>query len=275
MSNAGAGERAAILEPVGTGFRFCVQYRPAPANVLRGAVVYVHPFAEEMNRSRRMAALAAGAMARAGWAVTQCDLLGCGDSSGDFGDATWDDWISDLQRAVARARCEAGAGRLWLWATRGGALLLPALLETCPDADLLLWQPVASGQLALTQFLRLSAASTMVGGEGASVKELRATLADGAAVEVAGYTVGPRLARGLDGARLIELPASFRGRVRWLEVVGEGDALSPVALSTSDAWKQRGIDVHSETVAGPPFWQTIEIAECPPLIDRTLSALLT
>ena len=59
-------------------------------------MLYIHPFAEEMNKSRRMAALQSRALAQAGYAVLQIDLLGCGDSSGDFGDATWQSWVSDV-----------------------------------------------------------------------------------------------------------------------------------------------------------------------------------
>ena len=59
-------------------------------------MVYIHPFAEEMNKARRMAALQSRALAAAGFDVLQIDLLGCGDSSGDFGDATWNDWVNDV-----------------------------------------------------------------------------------------------------------------------------------------------------------------------------------
>ena len=38
------------------GQRFCIYHPPQGATV-RALVVYVHPFAEEMNKSRRMAAL--------------------------------------------------------------------------------------------------------------------------------------------------------------------------------------------------------------------------
>ena len=71
------------------GQRFCLFHR-AHGDVTKGSILYIHPFAEEMNKSRRMAALQARALAKAGYAVLQLDLLGCGDSSGDFGDALID-----------------------------------------------------------------------------------------------------------------------------------------------------------------------------------------
>ncbi|MDO9450700.1 MAG: hypothetical protein Q7J21_09460, partial [Rugosibacter sp.] len=69
--------------------RFCLYHSPVPGAALRGAVVYIHPFAEEMNFSRHMVALQSRALAAQGYAVLQIDLLGCGDSAGDFSEASW------------------------------------------------------------------------------------------------------------------------------------------------------------------------------------------
>ena len=51
------------------GQRFCLLHTPPASQPALGHVVYVHPFAEEMNASRRMAALNARALARAGSAA--------------------------------------------------------------------------------------------------------------------------------------------------------------------------------------------------------------
>ena len=79
------------------GQRFCL-FHASQEPIVRGSILYIHPFTEEMNKSRRMAALQSRALARAGYDVLQIDLLGCGDSSGDFGDATWQEWVSDVLR---------------------------------------------------------------------------------------------------------------------------------------------------------------------------------
>ncbi|HEU6456255.1 MAG TPA: hydrolase 2, exosortase A system-associated, partial [Roseateles sp.] len=75
--------------------RLCLFH--APVSAPRSKVLYLHPFAEEMNKSRRMAALACRKLAQAGHAVLQIDLRGCGDSSADFGDASWADWQADVR----------------------------------------------------------------------------------------------------------------------------------------------------------------------------------
>ena len=113
--------REIFFLPVGDGQRFCI-YHPPQTSVERGAVLYLHPFAEEMNKSRRMASLQSRALAEAGYGVLQIDLLGCGDSSGDFSDATWEAWRGDVVHAVAWLRQRTSAP-LTLWGLRVGCLL--------------------------------------------------------------------------------------------------------------------------------------------------------
>ena len=50
------------------GQRFCLFY-PAQGHSIRGLVLYIHPFAEELNKVRRMAALQARSLAQAVHAV--------------------------------------------------------------------------------------------------------------------------------------------------------------------------------------------------------------
>ncbi|MGI4849783.1 MAG: serine aminopeptidase domain-containing protein [Janthinobacterium lividum] len=159
------------------GQRFCLYHAPstiAPspsaigalggaATACRGALVMVHTFAEEMNRSRRMCAMQARALADAGIAVLVVDLYGCGDSSGDFGDARWQIWLDDLLLAKRwlEQRCGVVAGYLGL---RLGALLAlnAAADASTPVGPLVLWQPVLRGATYLTQFLRLRQAAQLL-----------------------------------------------------------------------------------------------------------------
>jgi pimeloyl-ACP methyl ester carboxylesterase len=79
----------------------------------------VHPFAEEMNKSRRMAALQSRALAAQGYAVLQIDLFGCGDSGGDFATRRGRNGATTSRRdAMAAARV---SGAITLWGLRLGA----------------------------------------------------------------------------------------------------------------------------------------------------------
>lgn len=263
----------AFFLPANSGHRFCLFYEPAPDEVQKGAVVYIHPFAEEMNKSRRMAALQAKRMAQAGYAVLQLDLYGCGDSSGDFGDASWSDWVADIKAACVwlRARCDVP---LWLWGLRSGCLLAAeAASQLDSPVSLLFWQPVVSGKQFLQQFLRLKIAGEMLGGEGkAQMDKLRATLASGGSVEIGGYDLSSSLANGLGSAELVL--SENVDRVEWFEVSGKPEAtLSPLAIARLEQWKTGTRFARGSVVCGPAFWQTVEISECPTLLDASISAM--
>ena len=254
------------------GQRFCL-FHEAVGTSTRGTVVYVHPFAEEMNKSRRMASIQARALSQAGYSVLQMDLLGCGDSSGDFSDATWQDWVADVVEASQWLQ-HREAAPLWLWGLRAGCLVATAAAnELSVPCQLLFWQAPSAGNTLLQQFLRLKSVGDMLEGKAKGAMEsIRQQLAAGSSVNVAGYTLAPGLAAGLDTATL---GAPLRcGRVEWIELSTRADAvLLPVSERTLARWQEAGVSVRSHIVTGPAFWQTTEIEDVPGLIDATLAAL--
>ena len=255
------------------GQRFCMVHRPAGKP--RGLILHLHPFAEELNKTRRMSALGARTFADEGWLVLQIDLLGCGDSSGDFADASWSGWLADVSLGTQWLRAQS-SGPLLLWGVRAGALLATSWLCAGSQAEgLLLWQPVASGRLHLQQFLRLHSVSQMLGDSnaGVSVSRLRDELAAGRVVEVAGYGVSPALGSGLEAATM-SLPATFQGMVHVLELSGAETLTSSAAVQLLAAdWSKVGVEARCETLRGPAFWTTQEIVEVPELIHQSCKAL--
>lgn len=262
----------------GAAARFALYH--APQGRCRGAWLYLHPWAEEMNKARRMAALQARALAAAGWAVLQLDLHGCGDSAGDFGDASWDSWRADVALGLDWLHATLG-GQLpqapGLWGLRLGALLAldyAARPAGRAPAQLLLWQPVLQGASHLTQFLRLRVAAQMLGEGNADggTDALRASLAGGTPLEVAGYTLAPAMASALDALDASRLPPPCP--VNWLEVAAaEGRPLPPLAQRVLQGWQAAGVDARAQCVAGPQFWATQEIAEAPALLAATCALL--
>lgn len=271
------------FQPGPLGQRLCL-WHASPAQAPRALVVHVHAFAEEMNKSRRMAALQARALAAAGCGVLQFDLLGCGDSAGEFSDATWHAWAGDVVAAVALARQRqadtwpgAAAVPLWLWGQRAGALLAAEAAQHLPGpTNLLLWQPTPNGKTVLQQFLRLESAGALLG-KGPDKGSARAALARGEVAEVAGYGLAPALTLGLEAARLqAPAPPAEPARLEWLDVAATaGQAPTPAAEAVLKAWADAGWQTRHQTVAGPSFWQTTEIEEAPALITATLAALMS
>lgn len=270
----------AFFLPIAPGQRLCIYY-PAQGQ-LRGQVLYIHPFAEEMNKSRRMAGLQAQALAQAGFSVLQIDLLGCGDSTGDFGDASWQAWVNDVVQAAHWLRQQNPATGptppLWLWGLRAGCLLAVDAARQLPTpCHFLFWQPPAAGKPLLQQFLRLKVAGELLGGQSKGVMDtLRQQLASGAAVEIAGYSLSPGLAAGLEQTTLT--PSTDPGpgqQLVWFELSTRDDAaLSPVATQTLAKWQHAGYACRSTLVQGPAFWQTTEIEDAPALVTATSAALL-
>jgi exosortase A-associated hydrolase 2 len=255
------------------GQLFCIHLSPS-LGTIKGTILYLHPFAEEMHKSRRMAALQSRALASAGYEVLQIDLTGCGDSSGDFADATWSAWLDDAGVACAWLR-EKSSGPLILWGLRTGALLAVDLAQVLPSiSQLLLWQPVTDGNFFLNQFLRIKLASEMLseGQSKSGTKELLTQLKAGAGVEVGGYLLKPEMAGELGNKQLSKMTPSCL--VTWFEISRNADdSISPASQRVLDGWRTSGVRVQARIVKSDPFWLTQEITECPELIDATLRLL--
>jgi len=260
------------------GPRFCLVTRPVAAPV--GALLFVPPFAEELNKSRRMAALGTRAFAERGWTVLQMDGFGCGDSAGDFSDVGWHDWVEDVARGWAWLRADSErhgtTGPSVLWSLRGGSLVAADWLRASGETPpLLMWQPVTNGKQHLTQFLRLKAANGMLAESGgaAAMADIRSALQRGETIEVAGYGLSPALAAGMDAAGL-QLRAAYPSPVAMLEVDNAGRLEPSPALAPLVAkWAAAGVPVSAECVAGPAFWQTQEIETAPMLVERSVAVL--
>jgi uncharacterized protein len=265
--------------------RFALWHAPVVAHGLaaHSLVVHVHAFTEEMNKSRRMVAAQARALASQGCAVLQLDLLGCGDSPGDFADATWEIWVADVRAACEQAlqRFEqtwpqAARPALWVWGHRTGCLLANAAVAHQPAGRIwhqLFWQPQMAGKAVLQQFLRLKLAGGLQsGGARAAEPDPRQEWAAHKAVEIAGYSFNSALASGLELAKL-SAPAAGT-EVIWLETsTREPAALLPASEQLITRWQEAGVLVHARAVTGPAFWQTAEIEDAPALISATSDAL--
>jgi exosortase A-associated hydrolase 2 len=264
---------------VGLGQRYCLFHPPAGA--CRGAILYLPPFGEEMNKARRMAALQARALAEQGYGVLQLDLYGCGDSSGELRDVRWDIWLDDAAAAAAWLAQRLDAP-LTLWGLRLGALLALdfASRAAIPIERLILWQPVQNGATFMKQFLRLLTANDMLaegagkpGEKSGGTEALRAALLGGKILEVAGYELAPALVAAIETKDAASL-APTGVAVHWYEAVSAADRpLPPAVTRVADAWRAQGIDVRLQAVPCAPFWAAQEITICPELLAATATAL--
>lgn len=255
------------------GQRFCLHHL-AQGGVERGAVLCVPPLAEEMNKSRRMMALQARAMAEAGFEVMQMDLFGCGDSTGEFEDATWEAWIADVQLGMRWLDSTVKAP-LWIWGLRGGALLACDAMRGAGStaARLLLWQPVTNGNAALQQFLRLRTARQALAGGAHGTGSPRQQLDREGFLDVAGYRLSSALASGWAAASL--QPPAVASDALWFEVRPNAtQGVAPALAAQAQTWRDAGWRVSLSGIDGPAFWQTTEIECVPELIHASVAGML-
>lgn len=245
------------------------------------SVLLVPPFAEEMNKCRPMLALTARQLADAGVQAIAVDLLGTGDSAGEFREARLDDWRQDLA-LVAEWAAREGAPVTGIVGMRFGSVLALELAARLPGPlRIALWQPVASGKLQLTQFLRLRVAGALLTGGAAadtgaeSVASLTAGLKSGQVFEVGGYELSPGLAADLEAPDLRSLVPPAGATVRWFEVnAGESPELTRVATDRLRDWQAAGAAADGIALAGDTFWSTVELTGCPALAAQTASFLV-
>lgn len=259
--------------PFGKGNLFCIFHAPK-AEITKGAILYLHPFAEEMHKSRRMAALQARRFAASGYAVLQVDLPGCGDSFGDFADADWDSWLASALSAYfwLRQRTEQ---RIALWGLRTGATLALELSCAIPEAaGIILWQPVINGERFLNQFLRIKIASEMLSERPthSGTQQIRNELASGKSVEVGGYLLSSKFALEIDRLRLSQY--EVKAPIFWFELLPMSIDLPPkVTSDTIQMLISKGAEVKLTTLQCDPFWTTQEIHVCEGLLRETTQAL--
>ncbi|HXP77339.1 MAG TPA: hydrolase 2, exosortase A system-associated [Stellaceae bacterium] len=247
-------------------------YHPARGVSHGKTIIYLPPFTEEMNRSRRVAALQAREFTRLGFAVLLLDPFGTGDSAGEFRDARWDIWLDDVS-AAADWLAKQGLTPSILWGLRVGSLLAAAAAsrESGRFERLLLWQPVTDGKSMLTQFLRIRIASSLQeSGAREKTEGLRAELEAGRSVHVAGYELSPSLAAAIGMQRLENYPPPSDMRIDWLEIApGESDVLSPTAQRISADWRSKGAAVNALKVTDDAFWNLQETTLAPHLVAAT------
>jgi len=274
VTSAGAPFRPHFID--GAAGRLFTIHHPPRGSHDRGDVLYLPPFAEEMNCARRMAALQARALADAGFGVLLLDPYGCGDSAGDIDDATWAIWRDDAL-AAAHWLGRDGPRPLTLLGLRLGGLLALDLAAAHPGLAerAVLWQPVVNGATFLTRFLRLRVAAAMAGSKAETTKDLRARFKAGETLEIAGYALSPDLAAAIDGLRLAPLGAKAGLPIHWFELAGEADRpLPPASARAIDAWRDAGLGIGVETICGDPFWAIQETTLAPALIAATTRALV-
>lgn len=255
------------------GRLFAVYHEPKEVAGLRGNVLIVPPFNEEMNRCRSMVTLLAQEYARIGVGTLVLDLYGTGESDGTYGDARWSIWLDNVRQAINWLQGKPGG----CLAVQGIRLGVPLALEAVATGGevpaVIAWQPVVDGKMYFTQFLRIRLAANMdrqdipketTGG-------MRSQLAEGQGVEVAGYEVHPELAAAIERINLKSYQSAYKMDVLWFEkATGETPELPENSRALIEGWRAAGVTVDGEAFEGPAFWALHDRFLAPDLLQKTV-----
>ena len=224
------------------------------------AVMCLPSIVEELNLSRAVLAKQCQIYAERGIDSFIMDYFGTGDSEGEFEQATLQGWFEDIinvgQWLVAR-----GYKKLILLGVRVGALLAATLQEKLhkqlPIVAQILWKPVTSGKIFVSQLIRIKTANQMMNNRAGNVNWRKEILA-GNDTEVAGYKLTSEFIRGIE-ALAIATDTDWQSSVDWVELATE--SLTPATKRLTQ--DNKIISTHILNV--PPFWQVPEIFDLPEL----------
>ena len=262
-----------------TGRLFALHIHPQEGTAgCEEAILYLPPFAEEMNRARRMASLLGRRLAEQSLGFLALDPFGTGDSDGEFHQASWTTWCRDAATAVDWLK-DRGYRRISFLGLRLGACLaLHAAQQARQELGrIVLWQPVLKGETFVNQFLRIRVAAGMAdgGGEKETIKGLRARLAANETLEVAGYALNSEMIAELDGLALtnLALPLGATGLaqpISWFEINRNPEAdLTPASRNAIQTLRDADLPVEASTITGEPFWSIEEPTYVPELLSST------
>ena len=243
-----------------------------PAGPPAGAVLLCDPIFEERKSAGRALVETARYLCARGFTVLRCDYRGCGDSAGEFGDFTVDDWLADVASAAACLRDRTGGAPCALLGLRFGATLaLLAAARGLGAEAVVLWEPVLRGKEYVEQELRKKLMKEMVttGGSTSRRGELLATLqADGGVVDFDGYALTTGLYRSLSTADLLQAGPGAP-RAAFIVSINAQGANAPHALRLQSALAAAGTAVELSAVREQPFWNLIGYVDCTALIQLT------
>ncbi|MDT3680089.1 MAG: alpha/beta hydrolase [Burkholderiaceae bacterium] len=243
-----------------------------PRGRVRAQAVFFPPYGDEMNQSRRMYRLAAEALAMRGVAGRMFDLLGTGDSSADFREATVSAWLSDCRRMLDAAQAEDE--RIVLIGCRlGAALAAKASDGLARQAALFVgWAPLLQGSQQLNGLLRVAKIARM---NRPQVPDPKALWAMGEVAWLAGYPVSATLADQLTALDATNAPRAERAVLFEVRSAQDDASLhvSEGLRRRAETWVGQGVPTQGVALRGPAFWNVADLVDVPQLVQATVAAV--
>lgn len=239
------------------------------------ALVLCHPLAEEKLWSHRTFVVLARELARAGYTVLRLDLMGNGDSDGEFSDSSVESGVADVRAGLDHLRGRPEITSVSLLGLRFGATIAALVAERFGDVDaLVLWAPILDGARYMQDLLRIN-----IGTQTAVYREVRhdrtelvELMRQGTFVNVDGYEMAFPLYSEVSALRLDDSPKRHAGPCLVVQVDRKGARPAADLPRLAQSYGQ-GTFVSAEE---EPFWKEIQrsyLSGAPHLQQATLDWL--
>jgi len=213
----------------------------------RGAVLFIGPLGLERTHAYASAARWGRTLAAAGFDTMRFDFRGIGESTGEFGEMTFDAWARDVARAHEELTRACPGLPIGLHGLRGGALFAARAFAAGQGDALVLWDPPTSARAHMLEVLRRKLAADYAE-QGAQLRKTReqyvADLERGAVIEVEGYPWSKALWGSAAGWDLV-IPAPSESRP-WRVIYLDGRPQERFGVAAEHAASTR--------IPKPPFW---------------------
>lgn len=242
-------------------------------------MIFVPPFAEEMNRSKRMYVLCSRLLANAGVHAICFDFAGTGDSSGEWGEYRLTDWkanLTDTYNYVRRFSTKTSFVTL-----RDSALIAFELIKhaNIKIERCVLWYPIDNREALIRQLIRMKIAAAMASDlKKITSKEVLSGIEQSGFLEVGGYHVRSYL---LDEFRQQNVTNHIqavldRTHVHWMTTGKKQTSPHlPVCLSKLNLSEPQQTHMHLHQVEDVKFWMQQEVTISPKLLRETRQIFLT
>ena len=256
---------------------FIAHYAPLEQSEAVGAsqaVIFVPPFAEEMNRSKRMYVLCARLLADAGIHSLCFDFSGTGDSSGEWGDFDYADWKNNLIDVFQFAK--KITSNISLVTLRDSALISLNLIKRA-DIQIdkcVLWDPIDNGDALIRQLVRMKIASAMASDlKKITTKEVLESIEQSGFLEVGGYHVSADLIDQIKAEKISDNIEDVLAltEMHWMTTgkSNSNSAVIPICLSKLNLTDVMLKKLTMHTVNDVKFWMQQEVTISPLLLRET------
>ncbi|MES9832890.1 MAG: alpha/beta hydrolase [Candidatus Thiodiazotropha sp. DIVDIV] len=169
---------------------FTVEHHPHESKPTK-AYIFIHPFAEEKLWSHRVYVATARAFCDQGVFVARFDFRGHGDSDGEFSDSSLDGHLKDVNAVIDHVKsiCPSVTSIGLLGLRLGGSIAVLTANSRDDVDELILWDPVLSGDRYMQDILRSNLAAQMaVKGKVETTREdLIQQMKSGQPINIEGY----------------------------------------------------------------------------------------